>query len=92
MLHVWMQMSDSSKETYRSSATVGENNKYFQYTQNINKLNTFEKNWATSHQIRVPQSDDTVQRHLTHQQIVHPPKRKLQILDVMPFQVWMQRG
>lgn len=53
--------------------------------------------WGTSHctclthKIGVPQPDDTLHRHLPHQQTIHPSKSKLHVLHPLTAQMRVQR-
>lgn len=37
--------------------------------------------------VRVPQADGAAERELPHQQVVHPPEGKLQVLHLVPPEV-----
>ena len=41
--------------------------------------------------ICVPESNCTVERYLSHKQVVHPSERELNELDVVAFQVQIER-
>lgn len=64
------------KRTFTLQALVAE------YDQCYSKMTTY--------QVSVPETHDTVQWYLPHQQVVHPAKGKLQILDVIDFEMMMQ--
>lgn len=44
---------------------------------------------AGTHLVGVPQADGTAQRHLPHQQVVHPAEGKLQVPHLVLVQVPM---
>lgn len=39
------------------------------------------------HLVRVPETDSATKWQLSHQQIVHPPKSKLQVLHFIPLKM-----